>query len=69
MGKNNGNSNSDNSKDNGGIVDINEYLEQQGYIVQRRPDTTGFVGGMPIDTAVSSDFFEDLNKQTLASLS
>ena len=64
MGKNNGNSNSS----NGGIVDINEYLRQQGYIVLRRPDTTGFVGGMPADAVKSSDFFEDLNKQTLASL-
>ncbi len=68
MDKNNGNSNSDNSKDNGGIVDINEYLKQQGLIVPRRPDTTGFVGGMSADVVVSSDFFENLNRQTLASL-
>ena len=65
MGKNNGSGNHDSS--NGGIIDINEYLRQQGHVVPQRPDTTGFVGGMPADVVVSSDFFRKLDEQNLAS--
>ena len=64
-------------KSNGGIkidssahIDIDEYLRKKGRWVQgKKVDMTGFLGGMPADTVVSSEFFRNLDKQNLASLS